>query len=133
MEYKFQKGDHVEVRRTGERGEVHSVGELPNLGECYLVRLDGKRSSFITHTVDELEKIPANTVDKPAHYNQGEAIECIDAIRAALGDEFPAYCLGNVMKYTWRYKYKNGIEDLKKAQVYLGWAIDSLDDTESED
>tara|TARA_R110000772_G_scaffold110525_3_gene214084 strand:+ start:633 stop:734 length:102 start_codon:yes stop_codon:yes gene_type:complete len=23
------------------------------------------------------------------------------------------------MKYLWRYKYKNGIEDLKKAEWYL--------------
>jgi len=66
-------------------------------------------------------------VDHPSHYNQ-DGIECIEAIRASLGDEFPAYCKGNLIKYVWRYKYKNGLEDLKKARVYLNWMIDYYDD-----
>lgn len=66
-------------------------------------------------------------VEKPSHYNQ-DGIECIDAIRASLGPEgFEAYCKGNCMKYLWRYKYKNGLEDLKKAQVYLGWMIETVE------
>jgi hypothetical protein len=28
------------------------------------------------------------------------------------------------MKYLHRFKYKNGVEDLKKAQVYLSWLIE---------
>lgn len=67
-------------------------------------------------------------VNKPLHYNVS-GIECIDAIRATLGPTgFQAYCKGNVMKYLWRYEYKNGIEDLKKAEVYLGWMIKSIED-----
>lgn len=67
----------------------------------------------------------ADKVRRPAHYTQG-GIECIDAIRSALGPEgFRAYCIGNVIKYNWRYRLKNGAEDLRKAQVYLGWAIGS--------
>lgn len=65
-------------------------------------------------------------VNHPSHYNESK-IECIEAIKASLGDEFPAYCKGNVMKYLWRYQYKNGVEDLKKAQVYLGWMIEHLE------
>ena len=61
-------------------------------------------------------------VNLPAHYRNGD-IECIDAIRAALGDAYPDYCRGNVMKYLWRYKNKNGIEDLLKAQWYLNAMI----------
>ena len=61
-------------------------------------------------------------VNKPEHYRKGD-IECIDAIRSALGDGFPDYCRGNVMKYLWRYKNKNGIEDLLKAQWYLNAKI----------
>lgn len=65
----------------------------------------------------------ADKVKRPAHYTAGE-IECIDAIRSALGpDGFRAYCCGNVLKYTWRYRHKGGQEDLRKADVYLGWAI----------
>ena len=32
---------------------------------------------------------------------------------------FEFYLQGNIIKYLWRYKYKNGVEDLKKAQWYL--------------
>lgn len=64
-----------------------------------------------------------NNAVSPAHYKDGD-VECIEAIRAALGDEgFEAYCTGNVIKYSWRYKHKNGLEDLQKAQVYLAWAM----------
>ena len=55
-----------------------------------------------------------NNVEHPVHYNQDSGIECIEAIRATLGSEFPAYCKGNVMKYLWRYQYKNGIKISRK-------------------
>ena len=67
-----------------------------------------------------------DNVNNPSHYNQA-GIECIDAIKASLGDNYQDYCKGNIMKYLWRYKYKNGIEDLKKAQWYLNSMIDSVE------
>ena len=60
----------------------------------------------------------SDMVNKPPHYN-ASGIECIDAIAAALGDGFEFYLQGNIMKYLWRYRYKNGTEDLKKARWYL--------------
>lgn len=33
------------------------------------------------------------------------------------------FCQGNIIKYILRYKEKNGLEDLKKAQTYLGYLI----------
>jgi len=57
-------------------------------------------------------------VNNPKHYNQGE-IECIDAIRAMLSDEeFIGYLRGNSLKYRWRFRYKNGMQDLEKAEWY---------------
>ena len=54
-------------------------------------------------------------VNKPVHYNY-TGVECIDAIQAATGvDGFETYLQGNIMKYLWRYKYKNGKLDLLKA------------------
>ena len=50
----------------------------------------------------------------PDHYKQG-SIEVIDYI---LDQKFN-YMEGNVIKYVSRYKKKNGLEDLKKAQWYL--------------
>ena len=63
-----------------------------------------------------------NMVDSPPHYN-GTEIECIEAIAAATGDGFEYYLQGNIMKYLWRYRYKNGTEDLKKAKWYLNKLI----------
>ena len=40
--------------------------------------------------------------------------------------EVQAYCKGNVLKYTWRYRQKGGAEDLRKAQVYLQWLYESV-------
>ena len=57
-----------------------------------------------------------DVVNKPSHYNYGE-IECIDAIRAALGEDlFRGYCRGTAIKYTWRAGLKrNEKQDLAKA------------------
>jgi hypothetical protein len=65
----------------------------------------------------------ADPVNHPPHYTAGE-IECIDAIRAALGREgFIAYCRGNAIKYLWRCVHKGGTEDLRKAAWYQEKAI----------
>tara|TARA_R100001460_G_scaffold52489_7_gene91327 strand:+ start:1407 stop:1676 length:270 start_codon:yes stop_codon:yes gene_type:complete len=64
------------------------------------------------------EEVKEDVVNKPKHYNQG-GIECIDAIEAMLThEEFVGYLRGNSLKYRWRFRYKNGKEDLLKAQWY---------------
>ena len=70
-------------------------------------------------------------VDKPVHYNINDGIECIDYIKQILGSTgFVAYCRGNVMKYNHRAMHKNAtpVEDLKKAQQYLTWANETLEE-----
>ena len=66
-------------------------------------------------------------VENPDHYNTG-AIEAIEAIRASMPPEqFFGYLKGNVMKYLWRYDYKEKpVEDLRKADWYLNRLIDVL-------
>lgn len=76
-------------------------------------------------------EVPAITkpdmVNHPNHYTAG-SIECIKAIEASMPpDGFQDYCKGNVLKYVWRFRQKNGLEDLKKARVYLNWMIESLE------
>lgn len=67
-----------------------------------------------------------NPVTQPDHYNKG-AIEAIEAIKASMHpQEYKGYLKGNCLKYLWRYEYKNGVEDLKKAQVYLNWLIKEI-------
>ena len=64
-------------------------------------------------------------VNSPSHYNFA-GIECIDAIRAATGEDgFESYLQGNIMKYLWRYNYKNGLQDLRKAEWYLKRLIEA--------
>ena len=58
-------------------------------------------------------------VERPAHYNQ-DGIECIDYITS----KNMSFLEGNVVKYVTRYKMKNGLEDLKKAQWYLNRLIE---------
>ena len=59
-------------------------------------------------------------VDHPHHYTAGK-IECIEAIEAATTDlnGIEAVCTANVIKYVWRWKRKNGLQDLEKAKWYL--------------
>ena len=67
-----------------------------------------------------------DNVQQPAHYTTG-GIECIHAIKASMSsEEYLGYLKGNAMKYLWRYKHKNGLEDLRKAQIYLGWLVKEL-------
>ncbi len=63
----------------------------------------------------------------PSHYKQGN-IEVIDFIL----DQQLNYLEGNVVKYVSRYKYKNGLEDLKKAQWYLNKIMLELTKPEEE-
>jgi hypothetical protein len=56
----------------------------------------------------------------PEHYDMG-GIQPIEYIMANdLG-----FLEGNIIKYVTRYKFKNGLEDLKKAQTYLTWLIEN--------
>lgn len=70
-------------------------------------------------------------VNRPKHYASGD-IECIDAIRASLGDEaFVAYCRGQAIKYAWRAGMKqNHAEDLRKGAWYLTHAAKMLEPEE---
>ncbi len=71
-------------------------------------------------------KQKVDMVNSPPHYNQ-TGIECIHAISAATGDGFKHYLQGNIMKYLWRFDYKEKpLEDLKKAQWYLDKLIEEV-------
>ena len=78
--------------------------------------------------IKKVSSINYNNVSKPAHYNHGDGIECIDYIKQVLGKEgFIAYCRGNLIKYNHRAMYKgNPTEDLAKAEQYLKWVNETL-------
>ena len=54
-------------------------------------------------------------VNNPFHYGSGK-IECIEYIEDFLTEEeYIGYLRGNIAKYLHRWRYKNGVEDLKKS------------------
>lgn len=70
-------------------------------------------------------------VNHPPHYKQGD-IECIDAIKAALGDGYKYYLQGSIIKYIWRFEHKeNPVQDLQKSSWYLQRLIGELQDGEN--
>ncbi|MGB0809970.1 MAG: DUF3310 domain-containing protein [Candidatus Puniceispirillaceae bacterium] len=71
----------------------------------------------------------SDPVNHPEHYTSGE-IECLDAIKAALGENYKYYVQGNLLKYIWRFPLKNGMQDLQKAQFYLNDLLTDYDDTD---
>lgn len=72
-------------------------------------------------------------VTHPAHYTNddfkcskcGECIECIDVT-----SKMP-FCLGNAVKYLWRWQHKGGLEDIKKARWYLERHISDMEKRDS--
>lgn len=61
-----------------------------------------------------------DVVNSPPHYTAG-GVEAIDAIKAAVATAPPvqAVFVANILKYVWRYREKNGKQDLLKARWYL--------------
>ena len=68
-------------------------------------------------------------VHRPPHYNQG-GMEAIDYIKQQLGDGIVDYCEGSVLKYLHRWRFKNGLQDLKKAQWFLNRMVEEQEAVE---
>jgi hypothetical protein len=88
--------------------------------------------NWTSHEMEYLKELDLGKMDNvnnPAHYGNG-SIECIDYIEDFLTrEEFIGYLRGNIAKYMHRWRYKNGVEDLKKAQWYLNKLIETMEAT----
>ena len=73
--------------------------------------------------------IPDDPVNHPDHYQSKSGLETIQVIEAFTEDcvGMEAVYTGNILKYVCRWKKKNGLEDLKKAQWYLNHLIDYVE------
>ncbi len=120
--------------KVGERVRLIETGhiyEIESYSETYAqYSMQGWPGSCVN--LEDIEpvnspKILDSSIDpiNPSHYKQG-GIECIEAIKAALGEGFPDYLRGNVMKYLWRYKEKGGADDLRKSAWYLDRLIQEV-------
>ena len=69
-----------------------------------------------------------DNVNCPKHYCKG-GVESIEFVKAAVSNlsGFEAVCVANIIKYMWRYKEKNGLEDVMKAAKYLEWLQEEVE------
>lgn len=63
----------------------------------------------------------SDPVKAPSGYTWHPVSECRYIVQ-----EFD-YNIATAMAYMWRYKYKNGVEDLRKAQEHIGFEIERLE------
>lgn len=83
----------------------------------------------ITMPVDYSRLVSNDVVNHPSHYQSDSGLEVIDVIEAFTADlqGIEAVCTANALKYVCRWKKKNGLEDLKKAQWYLNRLITTIE------
>lgn len=114
----FYKGDCL------FQGDAACDWDVDEMEKCFLVLKEQNRLRIDNTTL----KQPCDMVNHPAHYTQG-GIECIDAIKAAVTGltGMEAVCTGNVIRYIWRWKFKNGLEDLKKCRWYIDKLIEEVE------
>ena len=74
------------------------------------------------------ESSKPDNVNHPKHYCKG-GVESIAFVKAAVSNlsGFEAVCVANIIKYMWRYKEKNGLEDVMKAAKYLEWLQEEVE------
>ena len=60
----------------------------------------------------------------PDHYKKECSLECIESMELIFGEKaILDFCICNAWKYIWRWKNKNGVEDLSKAEWYINRAF----------
>lgn len=59
-----------------------------------------------------------DNVNNPKHYKSKGTILVLEIEPITILKDLP-FCKGNAIKYVLRYKNKNGLEDLKKAEYYI--------------
>ena len=88
------------------------------------MEIENGHNTYYSKIIDEeMKKEKEDMINHPKHYVRGD-IEPIDFINANNLD----YLEGNIIKYVSRYKFKNGLEDLLKAQFYVNMLVEREQD-----
>lgn len=85
----------------------------------------------LENVTDEANEAMNVKVDptNPDHYKNSTSLECIEAMEIIFGvSAVIDFCVCNAWKYIWRWKNKNGFEDLDKAKWYIDKAWDLFDE-----
>ena len=79
----------------------------------------------ISDVVNEAINVKADPTN-PYHYKNSTSLECIEAMEIIFGKAAVLdFCACNAWKYIWRWKNKNGAEDLDKALWYAKRGLDN--------
>lgn len=119
----MKRGDRVFLLESNPILEGVIVKE--SLAGTYSYEVQWSGQSHTNYVdVDRIALIPLtlNNIAQQPHYTQWK-IQPITFISANKLN----FCQGNVIKYVMRYNQKNGIEDLKKAKVYIDYMIQELE------
>ena len=101
---------HMNYKKKTEENTMGDDGGLP------LNEING-----FEHTSPKKDTI------NPDHYKSQTSLECIEAMEITFGrDATVDFCVCNAWKYIWRWKHKNGEEDLRKAAWYLTYAYERI-------
>lgn len=127
---KFSLGDIVSFNYISgvKYGKIINIDENINAINLSIYCTDNTGSYKVTvphYSVIE-KNVRGNSMEeikKPQRYNKRGNLECWDVIL----DQEMDFLEGNVLKYLWRYKEKNGVEDLKKAKIYLDKLISEVE------
>jgi|TARA_R110000744_G_scaffold1213_10_gene4282 hypothetical protein len=80
--------------------------------------------------LDQQSTITENTPINPSHYKAG-GMEVMDIMEEKLTvAALRGYLQGNILKYLFRYEYKDGLQDLRKAEWYLKRLITNMENKE---
>ena len=112
-------------------GDEDAIQEdiCPDCG-CYIGEQEySLRDAETVPVVTEQAETEHDAVNHPSHYTAG-GIECIEALKAATTrlTGIEAVCTANAIKYLWRWKDKNGTEDLNKSIWYIKRLIQEVSD-----
>lgn len=70
-------------------------------------------------------RVSADPIVEPAHYKHPSGIEPIQITK------YESFLRGNIIKYVMRAPYKGAeLQDLRKAQRYLEWEIERIENAE---
>ena len=100
--------------------------DIPKITAEELVHaVDSVKMESVAPKID-YKPIIDNKVSHPNHYQSKSGLECKDVIEAATEDlvGYEAVYTANIIKYIWRWKKKNGDEDLRKAKQYIDFILD---------
>lgn len=123
----FKAGDEVRVCIGPDENVSPSVRKLNGLEGIVAFNYGGIINVYFDDTIEcksctfkpsMLKLVEAE--DKKSNYYNANGVECLDVMVNIYGKEaVKNFCICNVFKYLWRWKNKNGEEDLRKAKNYL--------------